>query len=59
MRKEETQVRWRVVEPMVEEVDRGVVADITVTPKNIWTGRHTVVRARPQPENIENLEERN
>jgi hypothetical protein len=44
---------------MGEEVDRGVVADITVAPKNIRTGRHTVVQARPLPENIENLEGRN
>jgi hypothetical protein len=44
---------------MGEEVDRGVVADITVAPKNIRIGRHTVVQARPLPENIKNLEGRN
>ena len=59
MRREETQVRQRVAKIMGEEADRGVVADITVAPKNIQTGRHTVVRARPLPENIENLEKRN
>jgi hypothetical protein len=59
LRREETQVRQRVAEIMGEEVDRGVVADITVAPKNIRTGRHTAVRARPLPENIENLEGRN
>jgi hypothetical protein len=41
---------------MGEEVGRGVVADILVTPKDILTVRHTVVQARPLPENIENLE---
>jgi hypothetical protein len=59
LRREETQVRQRVAEIMGEEVDRGVVADITVAPKNILTVRHTVVQARPLPENIENLERRN
>jgi hypothetical protein len=44
---------------MGEEVDRGVVADITVAPKNIRTGRHTTVQAHPLPENIKNLEGRN
>jgi hypothetical protein len=34
---------------MGEEVDRGVVVDITVAPKNIHTGRHTTIRARPLP----------
>ena len=59
MRREETQVRQRVTEIMGEEVDQGVVADTTVGPKNIRTGRHTAVRARPLPENIGNLEGRN
>jgi hypothetical protein len=49
----------RVAEPMGEEVGRGVVADILVSPKDILTGRHTVVQAHPLPENIENLERRN
>ena len=37
----------------------GVVADILVAPKDILTGRHTVVQAHPLPENIENMEGRN
>ena len=41
---------------MGEEVGRGVVANILVAPKNILTGRHTVVQAHPLPENIRNLE---
>ena len=44
---------------MGEEVGQGVVADILVAPKDILTVRHTVVQARPLPENIENLERRN
>ena len=38
---------------MGEEVGQGVVADILVAPKNILTGRHIVVQARPLPENTE------
>ena len=56
---EETQVRRRVREPMGEEVGRGVVADILVSPKDVLIVRHTVVQARPLPENIENMERRN
>ena len=44
---------------MGEEVDRGVVADITVAPKDVLTVRHTVVQAYHLPENIENMEGRN
>jgi hypothetical protein len=44
---------------MGEEVGRGVVADILVSPKDILTVRHTVVQAHPLLENIENLEGRN
>ena len=44
---------------MGEKVGRGVVADILVAPKDILTGRHTVVQAHPLPENIKNLEKRN
>jgi hypothetical protein len=51
--------RSRSVRTHEEEGDRGVVTDITVSPRSILTGRHTVVQARPLPENIENLERRN
>jgi hypothetical protein len=44
---------------MGEEVGQGVVDDILVAPKDILTVRHTVVQARPLPENIKNLERRN
>jgi hypothetical protein len=44
---------------MKEEEGQGAVADILVTPKDILTGRHTVVQAHPLPENIKNLERRN
>jgi hypothetical protein len=44
---------------MGEEVGRGVVADISVAPKDILTGRHIVVLSHPLPKNIENLEGRN
>ena len=44
---------------MGEEVGRGVVAEILVTPKDILAVRHTVVQAHPLPENTENMERRN
>jgi hypothetical protein len=37
----------------------GSSSDISVAPKDILTGRHTVVQACPLPENIEHLERRN
>jgi len=59
LRKEETQVRRRVAELMGKEAGRGVVADITVAPKDVLAVRHTVVQAHHLPENIRNLEGRN
>ena len=59
MRKEESQVRRRVTELMGEEAGQGVVANITVTPKNVLVVRHTTVEAHHLPENIRNLEGRN
>jgi hypothetical protein len=44
-----------VSEPLRGEEDRGVVADIIVSPQSILVGKHTVVQARPLPENTENL----
>jgi hypothetical protein len=58
-RKEGTQARRRVTGLMGEEAGRGVVADITVTPKNVLAVRHTVVQAHHLPENIRNLEGKN
>jgi hypothetical protein len=42
-----------------KEAGRGVVADITVAPKNVLAVRHTAVQAHHLPENIRNLEGRN
>jgi hypothetical protein len=51
-----TQERQRVVGPLREEEDRGVVADIIIAPQRIPVGKHTTVQARPLPENTEDLE---
>ena len=50
------QADQEVSEPLRGEEDRGVVADITVSPRSILARRHTVVQARPLPENTENME---
>jgi hypothetical protein len=51
-----TQADQEVSEPLRVEEDRGVVADITISPQSILARRHTVVQARPLPENTKNLE---
>jgi hypothetical protein len=51
-----TQADQEVSEPLREKEDRGVVVDITVSPRSILARRHTVVQARPLPENTENME---
>jgi hypothetical protein len=48
-----------VSKPLRGEEDRGVVADIIVSPRSILARKHTVVQARPLPENTENLERMN
>jgi hypothetical protein len=48
-----TQPDQKVSEPLREEEDRGVVADMTISPQRILARRHIVVQARPLPKNIE------
>jgi hypothetical protein len=54
-----TQADQEVSEPLRGDGDRGVVADITVSPQSILVGKHIVVQARPLLENTENLERMN
>jgi hypothetical protein len=51
-----TQADQEVLEPLRGEEDRGVVVDITVSPRSILVRRHIVVQALPLLENTENLE---
>jgi hypothetical protein len=48
-----TRADQEVSKPLRREGDRGVVADITVAPKDILTGRRIVVQARHLPEKSE------
>jgi hypothetical protein len=38
------------------KLDRGVVADIVISPQSILIRKHIVVQAHPLPENTEDLE---
>jgi 3-deoxy-D-arabino-heptulosonate 7-phosphate (DAHP) synthase len=58
-KKRVTQEDQEVSEPLRGEEDRGVVADIIISPRSILAGKHTVVQARPLPENTENMERMN
>jgi hypothetical protein len=51
-----TQVDQEVSKPLRGEGDQGVVTNITVSPRSILARRHTIVQARPLPENIGNME---
>jgi hypothetical protein len=56
LEKESDTSKTRSHKTLREKEDRGVVADIVVTPLNILIRKHTVVQAHPLLENTEDLE---